>query len=109
MSGLARGNLFAALPEAAGEEHFDDLPNSGDVRIERIVSHGQCSPEGFWYDQDGGEWVVLLRGRARLEVEGRDATLDLRPGDYVDLPAHTRHRIAWTAPDEPTVWLAIHY
>ena len=72
MSSIARGNLFTGLPGDASVEHFDNLPVAGDIRIERIVSHGQSSPEGFWYDQDGGEWVLVLRGRARLEVAGEE-------------------------------------
>mgnify|MGYP000570833243 CR=1 FL=1 len=80
----------------------------GGVRIERIVSAGQSSPPGFWYDQDASEWVTVLSGRAGLELEGEDEILEMGPGDWVDLPAHCRHRVAWTAEDEPTVWLAVH-
>ena len=106
---LERGSLFASLPADRDVEHFSMLAQLGGIRVERIVSYGQCSPRGFWYDQERGEWVVVLRGSAELTIEGRAETVSLGPGDYVDLPAHTRHRVDWTTPDEPTIWLAIHY
>jgi cupin 2 domain-containing protein len=77
------------------------------VLIERIVSHGHRSLEGFWYDQKRCEWVVLLKGAARLQFE--DHTVEMRPGDALNIPAHVRHRVEWTSPDEPTIWLAVHY
>ena len=103
------GNLFDPIPEQIPAEIFEDVLRRQSFRIERIVSHGQASPEGFWYDQEQHEWVLVLRGAAGLEIEGRDEILELGPGDHVDLPAHTRHRVAWTADGEPTVWLAVHY
>lgn len=108
-SALKRGNVFAPLPTDRGAEHFDTLLELNRGQVERIVSFGQCSPEGFWYDQDHSEWVLVLRGRAKLEVEGFHELIELGPGDYVNLAAHTRHRVVWTAPAEPTIWLAIHY
>ena len=77
------------------------------VRIERIVSHGHSSPEGFWYDQDQHEFVVLLQGAARLRFEV--GVIEMQPGSFIDIPAHQRHRVEWTSPDEPTIWLAVHY
>jgi cupin 2 domain-containing protein len=77
------------------------------VRIERIVSHGHASPGGFWYDQDRHEWVVVLTGAARLRFD--DDIVELKPGDFATIPAHTKHRVEWTTPDEPTVWLAVLY
>ena len=100
-------NLFTDLPAALPEELFSTLLQTSGIRIERIVSHGQCSPDGFWYDQDQAEWVLVLQGAARLQFE--DRLLDMRPGDFVNIPAHKKHRVAWTTPDEPTVWLAVHY
>lgn len=80
------------------------------MRVERIVSTGQASPEGFWYDQAQHEWVVLLAGSAGLAfADTPGQTLVLSPGDAVDTAAHRRHRVAWTAQGETTVWLAIHY
>lgn len=100
-------NLFSDLPLHLPDEHLTTLLAAGNVRIERIVSHGHASPDGFWYDQDQHEWVVLLKGAARLKFE--DETLEMRPGDSVNIPAHRKHRVEWTTPDEPTIWLAVHY
>jgi cupin 2 domain-containing protein len=83
------------------------LLEAADVRIERIVSHGHASPDGFWYDQDRNEWVLVLTGAAKLRFE--DETLEIGPGDFVNIPAQKKHRVEWTTPDEPTVWLAVHY
>jgi cupin 2 domain-containing protein len=101
------GAVLASLPDAGAGEVFTELLSRPGCRIERIVSRGQASPPGFWYDQDDGEWVLLLAGAARLELE--DGVVELGPGDFIDLPPHRRHRVAWTAPDQPTVWLAVHY
>lgn len=102
------GNVFHDLPQAAQGEVLQDLLAVPGLRIERIVSHGQASPEGFWYDQDWDEWVLVLQGLAVLELEGRTEPLVLSVGDYCWLPAHCRHRVAATAPQEPTIWLAVH-
>ena len=102
-------NIFESLPRSSPEEVFDELLRRDGLRIERIVSFGQASPEGFWYDQESHEWVLLLRGAAGLELAGRDGIVELRPGDHLDIPAGLRHRVAWTAAGEPTVWLAVHY
>lgn len=59
-------NLFDDLPAPGGDEDFRTLFERAGVRIERIVSTGQSSPPGFWYDQDSFEWVALLAGAARL-------------------------------------------
>lgn len=72
------------------------------------MSNGQATPEGEWYDQAGDEWVIVLRGRAGVLIEGEAAPRERGPGEYLFLPAHCRHRVAWTSTDEPTVWLAIH-
>lgn len=101
-------NLFDEIPEALPDEVFQTLLNAPGVRVERIISRGHASPEGFWYDQDESEWVVLLKGAAWLRFEGEDP-IELRPGAFVAIPAHRRHRVEWTDPDETTVWLAIHH
>ena len=105
----AIGTMLALLPDATSGETFETLVERGGVRIERIVSHGQATPEGEWYDQEWDEWVLVLCGRAALLFEGEVEPRLLGPGDYVDLPAHCRHRVAWTVPDGPTVWLAVHW
>jgi cupin 2 domain-containing protein len=91
------------------DEHFETLLHSGSVRIERIVSHGHASPPGFWYDQAEHEWVMVLQGQAGLRFEGDDQPVVLKPGDFVNIPAHRRHRVEWTTTEEPTIWLAVHY
>ncbi len=101
-------NLLTDLPESAASELTDVLVNSSGVRIERIVSTGQSSPKDFWYDQDEDEWVVVLQGESKLQFD--DGTrVDLSPGDHVLIPAHKKHRVEWTSPKQPTVWLAVFY
>lgn len=101
-------NLFANLSTALPEELVTVLTESQHVRIKRIVSTGHCSPEDFWYDQDEHEWVVLLQGEAKLDFEGGES-VQMKPGDHVLIPAHRKHRVDWTTPDEPAVWLAVFY
>ena len=105
---MRRGNLLIGLPPRQAEEQVERLIDGPKGRIERIVSTGQSSPPGFWYDQSDDEFVILLLGAARLRFEKDDLSLDLTPGDWVEIPAHTRHRVEWTQAEPPTVWLAIH-
>ncbi|MCC8394345.1 cupin domain-containing protein [Paraburkholderia sp. MMS20-SJTR3] len=113
---LETGNLFAHVAAIAGpqasspaQERFDTLVEQGGITIERIVSTGQASAPGFWYDNPRAEWVVLLSGAATLEFAGEPEPLHLRPGDHVLIDAHRHHRVAWTSETEPSVWLAVHY
>lgn len=101
-------NLLSEIPASLQEELFQTLLNTPDIRIERIVSQGHVSPEGFWYDQETHEWVLVLSGAARLTFAG-ESPIELSPGGFVNIPAHKRHRVDWTDPTQPTVWLAIHY
>jgi cupin 2 domain-containing protein len=101
-------NLFAQIPHVLPDELVSTLLDAHDLRIERIVSCGHASPEGFWYEQGQHEWVVVLRGAARLRIEN-EPPVEMRPGDFINIPARTRHRVEWTTPDEPTLWLAVHY
>jgi cupin 2 domain-containing protein len=105
---LTHGNLLAGLPSRSAEAQIERLVDGPGLRIERIVSTGQASPIGFWYDQPDDEFVVLLAGAARLRFEEGDRSLDLKPGDWVEIPAHVRHRVEQTQADPPTVWLAVH-
>ncbi|HBT83037.1 MAG: cupin [Desulfuromonadales bacterium GWD2_61_12] len=99
-------NLLADLPAARSAEETTLLQQGTQVRIERIVSHGQSSPPGFWYDQPDHEWVLVLKGHGVIEfADGR--TVTLAAGDTLAIPAGTRHRVAATATDRPTVWLAV--
>ncbi|HEX3314334.1 MAG TPA: cupin domain-containing protein [Gemmataceae bacterium] len=100
-------DLFRDVPQHLAEESFETLLESAEVRIERIVSQGHASPEGFWYDSPRHEWVAVLRGASRLRFE--DETIEMRPGRFVHIVAHRKHRVDWTTPDEPTIWLAVHY
>ena len=103
------GNLFVSLPHSLPSELIDVIVHADRVRIERIVSTGQATPPGEWYDQETSEWVVVLRGSAALRFEDEPDVLVLAPGDHVAIPAHRRHRVEWTDASQPTVWLAVHY
>jgi cupin 2 domain-containing protein len=105
----AGGNLFADVPQHPAAEEITTLLASGAVRIERIVSRGQASPPGFWYDQPQAEWVMVLAGRAELAFEDDAATRRMERGDWLHIPAHRRHRVAWTDPTQATIWLAVHH
>ncbi len=102
-------NLLSPLPEARRAEAVDQLLARPDLRIERIVASGQASPPGFWYDQAEGEWVVLLAGAARLRFADEAEPRLLAPGDCLDIAPHRRHRVDWSDPTQPTVWLAVFY
>jgi cupin 2 domain-containing protein len=102
------GNIFAHIPSPLPEELFETIAEKSAIRIERIVSHGQSTPEGEWYDQAWDEWVLLLTGSAGLLIKNEERPVALNPGDYFMIPAHCRHRVAWTDPVETTVWLAVH-
>jgi cupin 2 domain-containing protein len=103
---IRHGHLGEGIPPALPEELVTPLVEGGGMRIERIVSRGHTSAPGFWYEQAEDEFVLLVSGAARLEFE--DFDLELRPGGWVDLPAGVRHRVAWTAEDADTVWLAVY-
>ncbi|MCU0712520.1 MAG: cupin domain-containing protein [Pirellula sp.] len=100
-------NLFTDLLSNLPDELFTKLLKATNLRIERIVSYVHASPEGFWYDQDQHEWVLVLQGAARLSIKGEPK--ELKPGDYIIMPARQKHRVEWTTPDDPTVWLAVFY
>ena len=102
------GNLFADVPRSLVAERIDVLVTLRTARVERIVSTGHVTPSGEWYDQDTDEWVVLLTGSARLRFEDEPAARELRPGDWVMIRAHRRHRVDATDRDTPTVWVAVH-
>jgi cupin 2 domain-containing protein len=105
---MRAGNLFADLPASLAEEQFESLFSGTDFVLKRIISTGQASPPGQWYDQDEDEWVVLLSGGAGLLIEGEAAPRILVPGDWLLLPAHCRHRVEWTKAGVSSVWLALH-
>jgi cupin 2 domain-containing protein len=109
MTANADGNIFAQLPQSLSEEVFQEIIAGERFRLERIISSGQATPIGQWYDQEQDEWVVLLSGGAGLRFEGEEDLRVLHPGDFVNIPAHTRHRVEWTDEKQTTIWLALHY
>jgi cupin 2 domain-containing protein len=100
-------NIFDDLPQHLPKELVQTLIRAADVRIERIISHGHASPADFWYDQPQHEWVIVLKGAARLQFV--DCMVEMKPGDFINIPAFKKHRVDWTKPDEPTVWLGVRY
>lgn len=102
------GSLFADVPDRLEAERFDPLLESRNLRIERIVSTGQTTPPGEWFDQPSDEWILVVAGAAEILLDNEDTARSLRPGDYLFLPAHVRHRVTWTDPERPTIWLAVH-
>jgi cupin 2 domain-containing protein len=102
-------NLLSSLPDAEATERVDRLLTRPGLRIDRIVSWGHVSPPGFWYDQSEAEWVVVLAGAARLRFQDESEDRFLGPGDWIDIAPHRRHRVEWTDPTTPTLWLAVFY
>jgi cupin 2 domain-containing protein len=101
-------NLLADIPREIPEEIVGEILRTDAIRIERIVSLGQVSPPGFWYDQETDEWVLLVKGSAALRFsDGRE--ISLAPGDHLLIPRHVRHRVERTDPEGETVWLAVHF
>ena len=106
---LSFRNLFDAAHGDVGQEIVTSLVEAPHLKIERIVSLGQQSSPGFWYDQHWAEWVMVLAGSAGLRFEGEDRVRVMSSGDSVLIPARARHRVEWTAEDHPTIWLAVHF
>jgi len=102
------GNLFESLPEDISNEVFSDIVQGENIRIERIISKGHSSPESGWYDQNENEWVIVLKGEARLSFQNNN-DVPLVAGSYLNIPAHTKHKVTWTTPNKETIWLAVHY
>lgn len=101
-------NIFNAIPKNLKAEVFERLVESDAVRIERIISKGHKSPQSGWYDQDENEWLIVLRGEAILLFED-NSSLTMKEGDFINIPAHQKHKVKWTAPNIETIWLAIFY
>ncbi|MDM8567957.1 cupin domain-containing protein [Thiotrichales bacterium HSG1] len=98
-------NIFDNIPKQLPEELTNILVNSNGVKIERIISQGHRSE--FWYDQTENEWVIVLRGSAKLKFELEDKTICLNAGDFINIKAHVKHKVEWTS--EEVVWLAVFY
>lgn len=101
-------NIFNQIPTDLKEEIFEDIIKTENLKIERIISYGQSSPKSAWYEQKENEWVIVLKGEAVLSYEN-SADVNLKTGEYVNIPAFTKHRVSWTLPNAETIWLAIHY
>lgn len=104
---LKKANFFQQIPADLTEEQFETILAKGQVKIERISSKGQTSPDSGWYQQPQGEWVMLLQGAAELEFE--DGKVRLEAGDYLDIPAGVKHKVSWTDPQQVSLWLAVFY
>lgn len=102
-------NIFTDIPSQIPEELFENLVSNDCVRIERILSKGHMTPDEKWYKQNQDEWILILQGQAVLRYQNPDQFIQLAPGDYLLIPAHQKHRVEWTTPDQPTIWLAIHW
>lgn len=102
------GNIYAAIPQNLPEEVFETIVANKDVKIIRIISKGHTSPPSGWYDQDSNEWIMVLQGKALLAFEG-EPSIYLHSGDYLNIPAHKKHKVQWTDTNVETVWLAVHY
>ncbi|SDJ11611.1 cupin 2 domain-containing protein [Ferrimonas sediminum] len=101
-------NLLTNLPQNLTNELFETLVDAKSVKIERILSKGQQTPAGKWYDQDQHEWVLVVAGGAKIVFEDGSRVV-MGPGDHLLLEAHRKHRVSWTDPDQTTVWLAVHW
>ncbi len=102
-------NIFNRIPKDIPNEIFEEIVSSKRCRIQRIISKGQSTSDGQWYDQDQAEWVILLQGSAGLLFEGSDNLINLQPGDYLHIPANAKHRVEWTDQNQETIWLAVRY
>jgi cupin 2 domain-containing protein len=102
-------NIFENAPTSGPGELVTELFAAEGLRIERIISYGEASPPGFWYDQPLGEWVLLLEGSASLRFEDEPRPRQLRRGDCLYIAAHRRHRVDWTQAGSPTIWLGVHH
>ena len=108
---LKKSNLFESIPETINylpNEIFEELVKSNKVRIERILSQGHASAPSDWYDQDENEWLMVVQGQGKLEFKD-GKLLELFVGDHLNIPARTKHRVAWTDPDQVTIWLAVFF
>ena len=102
-------NIFSDIQKHVPDEILENILQTDQFKIERIISRGHSTADGKWYDQDKNEWVMVLKGSAGLLFEGNDKAVIMRTGDYINIPAHRKHRVEWTEPEEETIWLAIYY
>ena len=106
---ITKKGFFADIPADLKDELIETILQASGFRIERIVSQGHRSEEGFWYDQSENEWLILLKGSATIRFENQSQLIIINPGDYIHIEKHVRHRVEWTDPEQETIWLAVHY
>ncbi len=106
---MKSNNIFSNIPDSIRKEIFETLLQTEHIKLARIISSGQATQRGEWYDQNTNEWVILLSGSAGLLFEEDKEVHAMKPGDYILIPAHKRHRVEWTDMNQKTVWLALHY
>lgn len=100
-------NIYKLPQEVSQLEKFEQIVSGKNIQIERIVSTGQTTPSGQWYDQELDEWVILLQGESELSYT--DYTrIKIKAGDYLLIPAHTKHRVEYTSIEPACIWLAVH-
>ena len=104
---MEKYNIFEQIIVDKNEERFFEIFKNEKIKIEKIVSNGQISPENFWYEQEQNEFVLVLEGYAILEFENRE--VELKKGDCLNIKAMEKHRVKFTSLDEPTVWFAVFY
>ncbi len=102
-------NIFLGIKNQSPEEIFEPIIKTNQFKIERIISSGQSTDKGKWYDQDVDEWVILLKGSAGLLFESNNEKIIMKPSDYINIPAYQKHRVEWTVADEETIWLSVRY
>lgn len=102
------GNIFSAIPADLSTEQYQNIVQSRNVKIERIISKGHCSPESGWFEQAYCEWVMVLKGGATIAFED-GFSVTLKEGDYFEIASFRKHKVIWSDPDVETIWLAVHY
>tara|TARA_R110002074_G_scaffold251414_2_gene422945 strand:+ start:232 stop:552 length:321 start_codon:yes stop_codon:yes gene_type:complete len=105
---MKKENILSNIPNDIPEEIVENLAATNSIRIEKVISKGQSSPDDTWYDQHENEWILVVKGAGALVFENGDE-VSLTSGDYLNIPAHKRHRVSWTDPEEETIWLAVFY
>ncbi len=102
-------NIFSEIPDDLKDEIFQNLFEKENLKIERIISNGQTTPEDFWYDQNQNEFVILLKGKAKILFEIDLEEVELNTGDYILIEARKKHKVIFTSKNETTIWLAVHF
>ncbi|MCH7568338.1 MAG: cupin domain-containing protein [Nanoarchaeota archaeon] len=103
------GNIFSRIPKLLSDESFEELISSQNCKIERIISSGHSTPKCKWYDQNKNEFIIVLKGNAELLFEENNKVVKMCEGDYVNIPAHVKHKVQKTDSQKETIWLAIFY